>query len=157
MKGVYTASYQITGVTGAAKTLMYITATSSAVVELLSASVTQIGVTAEEQLDFRLAKISTLGTPTATTITPKGSETSTAGSTVKANVTASEPTYEQDGSSIDLSIDRQGSSSLSGYFYDPQPEDRPIIPPSGTVGLKLVSSPTNTYTLNVQIKFREIG
>jgi pyruvate/2-oxoglutarate dehydrogenase complex dihydrolipoamide acyltransferase (E2) component len=121
MQGVYTASYQITSVT-TSKTLMYVTAPSTGVVQILSAKVTETNVTTNEQLEFRLAKIATLGTPTATTLTPKPTESKSpaASSTVKGNVTASEPTYEQDGASIDLSIDRQGPT-WPGIITTPSP------------------------------------
>jgi len=158
MRGVYTAAYQITGVT-TSKTLMYLTAPSTAVVEILSAKVTDANVTTAEQLDIGIAKIATLGTPTATTLTPKPIEagSSSAGSTVKGNVTASEPTYEVDGSSIALFIDHQGASNMAGYYYDPLPEERPIVSPSASIGIKLLAVPSNSYTLNVVLTFREIG
>jgi len=158
MRGTYTASYQLTGV-AAAKTLLYLTAPSAAVVELLSAKVTNVNVTTAEQLDIGLAKITTLGTPTATTLTAKATEggSGAAGSTVKANVTASEPTYEVDGASIALYLDRQGMNNLSGYFYDPLPEERPAVAPSASVGIKLLATPSNSYTLDVELTWREIG
>ena len=158
MRGVYTASYEISGV-AAAKTLLYLTAPSNAVVEIFSAKVTQRGVTTPEQLDIGLAKISTLGSPTATTLTPKKTEDGSAssGCTVKGNVTASEPTYEVDGSSIPLYLDHQDPNNLGGYYFDPLPEERPTVAPSATVGIKLLTNPSNTYTLVVSITFREIG
>lgn len=158
MRGTYTASYQITGV-NASKTLLYITAPSTAVVELFSAKVTNANIAAIENLDIGIAKITTLGTPTATTLTPKPTEggSNASGSTVKGNVTGSEPTYEVDGSSIAQFVDRQGFNNQVGYFYDPLPEERQVVAPSATYGIKLFTSPTNTYTLNVEITYREIG
>ena len=158
MRGVYTASYEISSVS-TAKTLLYLTAPSTAVVELLSAKVTQRGVTTPEQLDIGIAKISTLGTPTATTLTSKPTEggTSAAASVVKGNVTASEPTYEVDGGSIPLYIDHQDPNNLGGYYYDPLPEERPVVAPSGSVGIKLLTAPSTAYVLVVALTFREIG
>lgn len=159
MRGAYVASYQATGVS-AAKTLMYITAPATACVEIFSAKVTEVGVTTAEQYDIGLAKITTLGTPTATTITPKVTETGTSVSAcvVKANVTANEPTYEVDGGSVPLYLDHQGVSNVAGYYYDPLPEERPIIAPSATFGLKLLANPvTSIGFLNIEISYREIG
>jgi hypothetical protein len=70
--------------------------------------------------------------------------------TVKADVTASEPTYAS------IGIDEQGVSSLAGYRYDPMPEERPIIAPSATVGVKLNAAPTS-FNATVKMVWREIG
>jgi len=69
MRGVYTASHLITGC-NSARTLLYITAPSSQVVEILEASVTNADTETNEQLRCTWQDISTLGTPTATTLTP---------------------------------------------------------------------------------------
>lgn len=152
MRGVYTASYRISGL-AAAKTLMYLTAPASAVVEILSASVTNEANETNEQILCTFQKIGTLGTPTATTVTPAKHEDGdqAAGSTVKANVTASEPTY-----TADTEIAREGTSSLGGWFYTPVPEERKYVPPSGSIGLRVINAPTS-FDAVVRLTFREIG
>lgn len=152
MRGVYTASYRITGLSSA-KTLMYITAPASKVVEILSASVTNESNETNEQLICTLQTVSGLGTPSGTAVVPAKHETGdqAAGSTVKANVTASEPTYL-----TDTEIGREGFSSLGGYYFDPLPEERPTIAPSGTVGVRCITAPTS-FDAVVKVTFREIG
>lgn len=159
MRGVYTAAYRIAGVS-AAKTLMYLTVPSNKVVEILSVSVTNESNETNEQLLVGLQRVTTLGTPTATTITPKPHETGdqAAGSTVKANVTASEPTYPAIAAGADIpgAFGLEGASSLGGWYFDPTPEERPIVPGGETVGLRLVNAPTS-LDLVVRWTFREIG
>jgi hypothetical protein len=153
LKGVYNAQYQASGV-NTARTLLYLTAPAAKVVEVLSVSVTNVNVTAAEQLDIIFSKITTLGTPTATTIVPRPTETGdqACGSTSKANVTGSEPTYENP-----PYVDRQGASNAGGYYYDPLPEERPTIAPGDSYGVKLAGTPASTYTLDINVRFREIG
>ena len=153
MRGVYEAVYKITGL-ASAKTLMYITAPSSKVVEILEASVTHPGSNVtNQQLEVAIQRVSSLGTPTATSVTPTPVEVgdAAAGSTVKGNVTASEPTYS---SAVDGG--REGYASLGGWRYQPQPESRFYIAPSGSVGVYMTSTPTSTDTI-VRVVFREIG
>lgn len=153
MRGVYVANVQISALV-AAKTLMYITAPSSAVVEILSASVTNETNETNEQLNCCLQTVNTLGTPTATTLTPSKTEagSSSATSTVKGNVTASEPTYVSN-----TQIGILGFSSLAGWFYNPLPEERPVIAPSATWGLRLLTATNTAVDAVVSITFREIG
>lgn len=154
MRGVYTAAVNITGIT-AAKTLVYVTAPANKVVEILSADVTGTGSNVTLQnLEFGLFNVSSLGTPTATPNTPQPEEVGdqAAGSTVKTNVTASEPTYTS------TPIDRRGGPNIGpAYQFSPVPEERPIIGGGATVGLRLLTSTITSQDLTVQIKFREIG
>jgi hypothetical protein len=152
MRGVYEAVYKISGV-AAAKTLAYLTAPATAIVEILGASVTDASNETNEQLDCFIKKIGTLGTPTATSLTPSKTEDGdqAAGSTVKANVTASEPTYTSN-----TEVGWEGASSLSGWFYDPIPEERKYVPPGGSVGIYLNQAIT-AADLVVRLRFREVG
>ena len=153
MRGVYTAKIRMTGI-AAAKTLLYIVAPSTAVIELLEASVTEDGVTTADQLEIGIDRISALGTPTATSVTPSPTEVGdqASGCTVKGNVTASEPTYS-------TNLDHQSVFNEAGYYYAPLPEDRDYIPPSGSLGIRLLNPavPANTYNFVVTAKWREIG
>src|SRR6516225_11083214 len=94
MKGVYTSATKIAGV-NSAKTLAYLTAPSNKTIEIIGVTVTDESVATNFQLEIAIANISTLGTPTATQVTPtpheKGDQA--AGSTTYFNVTAGEPTY----------------------------------------------------------------
>jgi hypothetical protein len=155
MRGVYRASGTISGVT-TAKTLLYITTPATAVIEILSASITDQDEDTSEQIYAELNRIATLGTPTATTITPKPTEEGDAASacTAKLNVTASEPTYDASGDSIKSG----GNNKLGGgWEYTPLPEERNIIKPSDTVGLRLIDAIANSTDLTAEIIYREMG
>lgn len=155
MQGVYRAGARIDGVT-TAKTLMYITTPSNAIIEILRATVTAIDDVTNEQLVVELNRIATLGTPTATTtVTPKPTEelTTAFGGTVKADVTASEPTYDSAGSEIAA----YGANKLAGWEFVPLPEERPVIKPSDTVGLHMLEALGVATDLFVEIIFRVIG
>lgn len=152
MRGVYTAYIAISGNT-AAKTLCYITATSGIEVDILSTVVTNDSNETNEQIKCLWQKIGTLGTPTATTLTPSKHEDGdqAAASTVKGNVTGSEPTYTSN-----TEKGAMGAPSLNGYFYQPSAEEIFTIAPSGTHGLRLINSMTSA-DLSVTVVFRERG
>lgn len=154
MRGVYEASIKISGLS-AAKTLMYITVPSNKTVEVLSAEVTNLTNETNEQCEATFQLISSLGTPTATTITPTKAEQGdqAAGSTVKGNVTASEPTYS---SSPNVEVGRKGFASLAGYQYAPVPEERPVLAGGSSWGLQLLNSPS-AFDAMVVLRFREMG
>lgn len=154
MKGVYTASFKITGL-NSARTLLYITSTSSKIVEIISSSVTNASNETNEQLDCCWQKIGTLGTPTATTVTPAkhedGDQAATV--TVKANVTVSEPTY-----TADTEVGREGFPSLNGWRHPIYGDDaeKVYIAPSGSHGLRMLNTPAS-FDAIVRVTFREIG
>lgn len=153
MRGVYESGISISGL-AAAKTLLYITAASTHVIEVIGSNVGNSGSNVtNQQLKALWQRITTLGTPTATTITPtpteKGDQAS--GATVKGNVTASEPTY---GSG--LTMGQRGFASLGGYDPAFLPEERFYIAPSDTWGLRMISSPTS-FDAEVSARHREIG
>lgn len=159
MRGVYKANYRIAGVT-TAKTLLYITVPSTIMVDILSAYVTNESNETNEQILCSLQRITTLGTPTATTITPTKSEKGdqAAASTVKANVTANEPTYgaiAQGGAIVDAD-GLNGAPSLSGWIYETTPEERQTIAPGDTWGLRLVNN-ISLADLVIQLAFQERG
>lgn len=151
MRGVYTAEAEITGVT-AAVTLIYLTAPATAAVEIISASVTNSSNETNEQLECSLKRVTTAGSPAGTANTPAKHENGdqAAGSTVLTNLTTPPTTYS---SSL---IGHEGFSSLNGYFFTPQVEERPTVAPSGAIGLFLHDAPTS-LNLVVRLTFREIG
>ena len=154
MRGVYELSATITGV-AAAKTLAYLTTPSSKCIEILSASVTNGTNETNEQLECFFQRISALGTPTATTVTPAPTEPGdqATGVTAKVNVTASEPTYAANTNSGD-----EGFPSLGGWRYQPMPEERVIVAPSTSIGLQLKTAPAlGAFDAMVRIVYREIG
>jgi hypothetical protein len=159
MRGVYTIAYRIASVT-TAKTLAYITAASGKPVEILSASVTNENNESNEQLLCAIQRVTTPGTPTATTVTPRKHEQGdqAAAMTVKANVTANEPTYgsiAQGADPVDA-FGMEGAPSLNGWVFSPIPEERVLIASGDTYGLRLVNNIASA-DLVVRITVRELG
>lgn len=153
MRGVYTAYVRISANT-AAKTLAYITAASTHAVTVLSAAVTNESNENNEQILVVWQRITTLGTPTATTLTPSKHESGdqAAACTVKGNVTASEPTTY----TANTEIGGEGAPSLNGWYYNPAPEERFTIAPSASSGLRLINAMASS-DLVVRVTFMEIG
>jgi hypothetical protein len=152
MRGVYNASLKISGVT-TARTLAYIAPASGKPCEVLYCSVTNASNETNEQIECAVAQITTLGTPTATTITPMQTEPGdqAASATVKGNVTASEPTY-----SSNSAHNHEGAASIAGYVWDP-PANRTVLATSGNpIGVRLLAAITSA-DLIVNIAFRELG
>lgn len=154
MRGVYEASTKVSGVTQG-QTLMYITVASGKCVEILSIEITNASNETNEQCEASFHKVSSLGTPTATTITPTKLEQGdqAAASLVKGPVTASEPTYS---SSPNIEVGRKGFASLAGYQHAPVPEERPVLAGGDSWGLRLLNNPSSLDLVAVT-RFREIG
>ena len=153
---VYTSSHKTSGNISTAKTLAYITSPSTAVVRLLRAEVVAPDDDVNEQMDIGLQKITTLGTPTASSVTPTKHEAgdAAAGSTTKFDVTASEPTYGS--ADVDV-VGRKGSPSLAGWSYMPSEKEELVIPPSTTWGLRLLTNLNTGKLLTILLTFGEVG
>lgn len=151
-RGVYTAGGKISGVT-AAKTLFYLTAPTNNCVRILSAYVTNSNNETNEQCEIAWQAIGTLGSPTATALTPtKHNGGDQAASTTAAlNVTASEPTY-----SSNTQLAYYGFASLNGYAFQPTPDEAPILKGGVSWGLRLLNNPSSV-DLVVNVTFEEIG
>jgi hypothetical protein len=152
MRGVYTVDIKISAL-AAAKTLLLLQAPAGACVEIISAMVGSSGSNVtNQQLEAEWAKVTTLGSPTGTAITPSPQEHGdvAAGSTVTGNLTVEPTTYSAQ------IYDHQGFPSLGGYQHQPVPEERIVVSPSAAIGLKLISTPTS-LDLVVRVVFREIG
>jgi hypothetical protein len=160
MRGVYTVNYRISAL-AAARTLCYVTVASGKPVELLSTEVSNESNEVNEQLMACWQRITTLGTPTATTVTPAKHEygDQAAASTWKANVTASEPTYgaiAQGGAIVDA-LGLKGFPSLGSYLWAPAPEERPLLASGDSWGLRLVIGPSSAADINLNCTFRELA
>lgn len=148
MRGVYTTQYEMTATT--AKTLLLLIAPSTAVLEILSVQVSNLDNETNEQWSIGLYNVTSgSGTGTALNFEKHEALDSNASATGKGDLSA-EPTYSS------YPVDKQGISSLGGYRYDPIPEERPIVKPSGAIGLRLLANVTST-TITASIVFREIG
>lgn len=153
MRGVYEATASISSLS-AGKTLMYISVPSTITVEILSIEITNTNNATNQQLEATFQRITTLGSPTATSITPTKTEQGDQASacTVAANVTSGEPTYTSG-----VEVGRKGFASLAGYQYAPVPEERPVLAPSSNWGLRMLTSSFTAMNTDVVIRYREIG
>lgn len=152
MRGVYTAHIDIAGIDEDIS-LMTIRASSSTVVEIISVSVSNLDSEVSEQLSIAFTRIGTYGTPTGTTVTPEKHEggDQAAAATVLGELTAEPTAYAA------VPLDKQGVNALSGYRYDPMPEERPTIAPSAAIGVRLLTTPSTPFDCSVAVVFREIG
>lgn len=152
MRGVYTAIYKIIGLTST-KTLMYIVPSSGKLSELLYISITNANNSINQQLECSLARITTLGSPTATSVTPTPTEPSDqiATSSVFANCTSEPTTYGP-------SLSDEGAPSLGGWFWEPAANRTIIATNTFPCGIRLIepSSPASFDCL-INLTFREIG
>jgi hypothetical protein len=151
MKGVYTAEAKLTA-WASAKGAMLLTNSSTKVLEIISAHIGDVGTNVtNQQLEASLARVTALGSPVGTSVTPNPEEAGDAASgvTVTAGLTT-------DVTTKGVSCDHQGFASLAGYQYNPLPEERMYVAPSASVVLYLVVVPT-AFDAVVQVKYREIG
>ena len=153
---VYTSSHRTSGNISTAKTLAYITSPSTAVVKLLRAEVVAPDDDVNEQMDIGLQKITSLGTPTATTVTGSKHENGDASpaATTKFNVTASEPTYGS--TDVDV-VGRKGAPSLAGWAWVPGEKEELTIPPSTSWGLRLLTNLGTGKILTILLTWGEVG
>lgn len=152
MRGVYEVSYKITGLT-TARTLCYWTAPAKQVVEILSASATDANNLTNQQLEVVFQKIATLGTPTATAVTPSKSEQGDQATPTLwyANVTANEPSY-----TANTQYGYRAAASLGGWEFAPVPEERLYGAATDSWGLRLLTAITSQDTI-IRISARDIG
>jgi len=154
MRGVYTADFTASGITTGPRTLLMLRAPSNGVVEILRASVTNLSNSTSEQIQAGLFRVTAIGSPVfsgAANIMKH--ENLDATSTISASgcILSGESTFDAN------PIDKQGFNNLAGYSYDPLPEERPIVPPGGYVGLRLTNLTMTSSILTAEIVYREIG
>ena len=152
MRGVYTAEIEIASL-AAAKTVLLLEVPADQVVEILSASIANMDRDTAEQLEAGVFTVATKGTPAGTSVTPEKHETGDAASSVTA---LGDLTTEPSACNA-KAVDRQVFNNLAGYRYDPIPEEKPIVSPSGLVGLRLLAAPAVAFKAACQVVFREIG
>jgi hypothetical protein len=158
MRGVYTAEIEIAALNPTAGDgLLTLEVPADMVIEILSASITNMDIDTAEQLEGGLFGITTKGSLAGTSITPEKHETGDAASTVTALGAGNAGMTTEPDAWNSKAYDRQGFNNLAGYRYDPIPEERPVISPSKLVGLRLLAAPSGAFKAAVQIVFREIG
>src|SRR5258708_13929401 len=151
MKGVYTASYRAAGWTGAL-TALIMTAPATKVIEILAGSITNESNLTNAQFYGLFQRVTTDGSGAGNAVTPVPTESGdqAAGTTVK-NPTVDPTTFTNNTES-----GREGASTLSGWFYDPIPEERVYIAPSGILALRTPGA-IASFNAVFSIRFREIG
>ena len=150
MRGVYAAHINISGMT-TGKTAILLEAPATACLEILSASLTNATVDSNEQMEVELAAVNTKGSPAGTGISPgpmEPGDQASAGAFL-GDLSAEPTSYEDP-------VDAQGVSNLAGYHFDPVPEERPVVAPSGLIGLRLLTTIASADMVAV-IRFRQIG
>ncbi len=154
MRGVYTASFDCSGISAGPVTLMVLQAPSNGVLEILSTRMTNLNTNSSEQWAGGLYRITNIGAPVFSGVADIQKHEMLDPSTVASasgKVMSGEPTYNLN------PIDRQGFNNFGGYFYDPLPEERPVVPPGAYVGLRLTTPAPTTSHINALIVYREIG
>jgi len=152
VRGVYTANFQTVSLSAGPQTLLQLTAPPGACIEILEAFVTDLNNANNQQLEIFLQRASAAGgSPTVLTPSKHEPGDQASASTVGA-VPTSEPTY-----TANTKLGMQGVPSVGGYQFAPIPEKRPIVPPSGIIGLK-INTPSFAATIfDVELTYREIG
>lgn len=156
MRGVYTFNVEVSGVTHSPFTMMMLQVPSNMVCEILSVSCTNKDQSTSEQLDLDVSEIS--DTPTNPTFAgianvkkhESGDATNSVVASGSITDSTTEPTYETN------PIHREGFNNLAGVYWSPLPEERPIISPSKSFGIRLMETPSNT-SFSVNCTVREIG
>lgn len=155
MRGVYEGNFQWASLT-TAQTLCTLGTTSSICAEILSADVTDTNNTTNQQMETYLQR--TTGAITGTgiaTATPSkdevGDQAAASTLTYGSSSSQTEPTY-----TANTKLGFKGYASLAGWQYAPVPEERPVVPPSGFIGLKMNTAGASTGW-DVALRWREIG
>ncbi len=134
-----------------AKDILRLSAPSTGVVELIRVEVTQDASETSEQLPLSIFRASTAGTGTSRTARP---------------YEVLDPAFS--GSAVsDLSADTTKSPSeplwtsaqnvLAGWLYHPVPDERIVIPPSGSIAIRLEAAPAAALATRIVCTFKEIG
>ena len=152
MRGVYTGIRAISSATSG--DMLELIPAANTVIELLRAEVTADQETAE-QLDFLLAKSSTAGSGTPTTITPQKSEEGD-----QAAAATLQHTPSSAATLVTTYNDRKWVPNAAGVYMLVQPEER-VYCGGGTndksIVIRLNSVPTNTVNTVTLLRWREIG
>lgn len=152
MGRMYAAVFEEVAVT-TAQDLFEVNAPADAAVVLHSVVITQssdAGDAEAEMLPLLIHRGSTSGS-SGSSVTPSPLEMGDAafGGTVEANNT----TQSTEGTQIHA----EGFNIQVGFYYQPPPEARPVISPSGRLIVELQSAPSDSITMNGVAIFEEIG
>lgn len=152
MYGVYTAHIEIAALS-VAKTVLLAELPATMCVEILEAHLTNADGNTQQQLNVALSLVNVKGTPAGASVNIRKTEDGSpnTGVTWLGNLTTEPTSYHPE------PIDAEGESNLSGYHYEPIPEDRQIISPSKLFGLRLLAAPSTAFKAVAVIRYRQIG
>lgn len=152
MGRMYSATFEEVAVT-AAQDLIEIVAASDSVVVIHSVSIsqsTEAGDAQSEMLNLLYHRGSTSGSG-GTTVTPAPMNLGDAafGGTCEANNT----TQSTEGTILRA----ENFNVLAGYIWQPTPEERIVVSPSGRLIIELQTAPADSVTMSGTVVFEEIG
>jgi|SRR6266568_8187827 len=155
MKGVFTVRQQISSLS-TAKTVLLGTNPTGTIIEIIEAYLTNASQSTLEQLDIGLFIVTTLGSPTGTSITAANVQKSEAGSadtvlTWTSDLTAEPTTYNANPLHV------EGVINVAGYKFEPVPEARRFVGSGKSFGLRLLGTPTNAFKAECMITYRELN
>lgn len=116
---------------------------------LLEAAITNDDSETSQQLAVQILRVTTAGTGTSTTPVPVEVNQSAATFTATTDHTA-----EGTASTVYL---RDGFNVLNGWRFQPTPEGRIWVPPSGRLAIKLATAPGAAINLNAWALVGEVG
>jgi hypothetical protein len=134
-----------------AKDILRVSAPATAVLELIRVEVTQDTSETSEQLPLSIYRASTAGTGTARTPRPyevgDPAAAATAVSDLSADTTKSpaEPLWTS------------AQNVLAGWLYHPVPDERIVVPPSGSIAVRLETAPGAALATRIVCTFKEVG
>lgn len=138
----------------AARDLIEIAAPSTGVVELISVYVSQDSddATSESEMLPVIVQRASVSGSGGSSLTPSKlwSLTSAASSTVEGGNTSN-------ATLSGTALHRDSFNVLSGFAWVPTEFERPIVPPSGMIVVRLDAAPGDALDLKVTVFFREIG
>jgi len=132
--------------------LIVLTAPATRALEIHAVHVTDQNNVTNEQWEIEIIRATTAGVGAATAIPKVPLEVASGASTAVCEHTyiTTQPVLAAD------PLDLQSPPSLSGYHFEPAPDDRPIVPPSGIISIRQNKTIAST-TLNAEVIWREIG
>lgn len=147
--GVYTLILPRTTLASTAvRTLCQINAPATRVLVIYRWWISQTVSETSTQEESQLIRVTTAGTGTSTTARPVGAYAAAA-STCTTNHTAEATLGDE--------LDAEGWNILNGVHRIYVPEDRPVVPPSGRVALRIPATLTAALTVSAGITFAELG
>ena len=146
---MYSAVFEEVDIT-VVQDLFELVAPSDGIVVLHSVSISQSNRTVSEMLNLLIHRGSSSGSGgTVPTAHPLDTGSPTFGGTVEVNNTTQ---------STESNILRaENFNILVGYFWQPTPEERIVIPPSGRIVVELQTAPGSSTKMSGTIVFEEIG